>query len=162
ARRARGTGGGCNGRPAGSRASNPTGSSRQPAHSRTSAASAAWRPWRRRLRRGAPGGGPRGAGGGGGGGPAPPPPSPAPRRPPARPPRRPPPPPPPSKDALPGNVPLRTFGQLKQLFEERGKEDEPANTGAGEPASPPSSTPPAPAPTAEGESPTPEAVAPPE
>jgi uncharacterized protein len=40
-------------------------------------------------------------------------------RPPGRPPRVTPPPPPLSKDALAGNVPLRTFGQLKQLWEAR-------------------------------------------
>jgi protein Tex len=38
-------------------------------------------------------------------------------RPPSRPSRPSPPPPPLSKDALAGNVPLRTFGQLKQLWE---------------------------------------------
>ena len=72
-------------------------------------------------------------GGGGGGGdrsarfqraqvPAPPPPGPA------KPAKPAPPPPPLSKDALTGSVPLRTFGQLKQLFEARVKEpgeDEP-------------------------------------
>ena len=42
---------------------------------------------------------------------------PAPPRPPARTNRPGPPPPPLSKDALAGNVPLRTFGQLKQLWE---------------------------------------------
>jgi protein Tex len=42
-------------------------------------------------------------------------------RPPARPSRPGPPPPPLSKDALAGNVPLRTFGQLKQLWEARAE-----------------------------------------
>lgn len=46
-------------------------------------------------------------------------------RPPARPGRPGPPPPPLSKDALAGNVPLRTFGQLKQLWEARGEEPSP-------------------------------------
>ena len=43
-------------------------------------------------------------------------------RPPSRPSRPAPPPPPLSKDALAGNVPLRTFGQLKQLWEARVEE----------------------------------------
>ncbi len=45
-------------------------------------------------------------------------------RPPARPARPAPPPPPLSKDALTGSVPLRTFGQLKQLWQARGDEPE--------------------------------------
>ena len=44
--------------------------------------------------------------------------------------RRPGPPPPPlSKDALAGNVPLRTFGQLKQLWEARDRRPEPGRIG---------------------------------
>ncbi len=43
----------------------------------------------------------------------------APQRPPSRPSRPSAPPPPLSKDALAGNVPLRTFGQLKQLWQAR-------------------------------------------
>ncbi len=49
-------------------------------------------------------------------------------RPQNRPSRPAPPPPPLSKDALAGNVPLRTFGQLKQLWEAR-VEDSPDSTG---------------------------------
>ncbi|MFO0888119.1 MAG: Tex-like N-terminal domain-containing protein [Isosphaeraceae bacterium] len=45
-------------------------------------------------------------------------------RPPERPSRPAPPPPPLSKDALTGNVPLRTFGQLKQLWEARSDHPE--------------------------------------
>jgi uncharacterized protein len=47
-------------------------------------------------------------------------------RPPARPPKPAPPPPPLSKDALSGSVPLRTFGQLKQLWQARTSEGQPA------------------------------------
>jgi uncharacterized protein len=67
--------------------------------------------------------------------------------PPSRPSRPAPPPPPLSKDALTGSVPLRTFGQLKQLWEARGDEPEaaPAKPQGGE--SPP--------PTAEPSSPEP-------
>jgi protein Tex len=54
-------------------------------------------------------------------------------RPPSRPSRPSPPPPPLSKDALAGNVPLRTFGQLKQLWEAKV---EPASASGGEPAQP--------------------------
>jgi uncharacterized protein len=43
---------------------------------------------------------------------------------PPRPARPAPPPPPLSKDALTGNVPLRTFGQLKQLWQAREGDDE--------------------------------------
>ena len=91
-------------------------------------------------------------GGGGGGGdrsarfqraqvPTPPPPAPAKPNKPA------PPPPPLSKDALTGSVPLRTFGQLKQLFEARVKEpgdDEPRTddtTPHSESANPPQAEP---------------------
>jgi protein Tex len=106
-------------------------------------------------RRGGPGG--AGGGGGGGGGSNSGPSARFERAQAPRPPAKPAPPPPPlSKDALTGNVPLRTFGQLKQLFEERGKDDEP--TGDGEQANPPSSE----APAAGGESPTPESATPPE
>ncbi len=67
-------------------------------------------------------------------------------RPPARPSKPAPPPPPLSKDALSGSVPLRTFGQLKQLWQARttdGPTDEPAS--ASEPsAEPPLQTPPTP------------------
>lgn len=52
-----------------------------------------------------------------------------------------PPPPPLSKDALTGNVPLRTFGQLKQLWSSR--DDDPTSEGA--------EAPPADAPKPEGE-----------
>jgi protein Tex len=48
-----------------------------------------------------------------------------------------PPPPPLSKDALAGNVPLRTFGQLKQLWEAKvePKDESPGSAGnAPEPA----------------------------
>jgi uncharacterized protein len=57
-------------------------------------------------------------------------------RPPGRPSRSSPPPPPLSKDALAGNVPLRTFGQLKQLWEAKVEpKDEPGQPGpAHEPA----------------------------
>ncbi len=49
---------------------------------------------------------------------------------PAGPPRRPGPPPPPlSKDALAGNVPLRTFGQLKQLWQARTEGPGPDESG---------------------------------
>ncbi len=65
-------------------------------------------------------------------------------RPPARPSRPGPPPPPLSKDALAGNVPLRTFGQLKQLWEARVEEPEPQPTP--EQAQAPSPEAPAPAP----------------
>jgi uncharacterized protein len=53
-----------------------------------------------------------------------------------------PPPPPLSKEAITGSVPLRSFGQLKQLFDTRGKDDpegepekgpEPATEGPPEP-----------------------------
>ncbi len=47
-----------------------------------------------------------------------------PQRPPSRPSRPTAPPPPLSKDALAGNVPLRTFGQLKQLWQARVEEPE--------------------------------------
>jgi protein Tex len=50
-------------------------------------------------------------------------------RPPIRPSRPSPPPPPLSKDALAGNVPLRSFGQLKQLWQART--DEPPTSAAG-------------------------------
>ena len=55
-----------------------------------------------------------------------------------------PPPPPLTKDALAGNVPLRSFGQLKQLWQT--KDDEPGETPApASPAEPPASpTPPSP------------------
>ena len=57
-------------------------------------------------------------------------------RPPSRPSRPGPPPPPLSKDALAGNVPLRTFGQLKQLWEARVEGPEP-KIGSGDPPSQP-------------------------
>ncbi len=92
--------------------------------------------------RGGPGGASgmhRGPGGGRPGDRGGPPPS----RPPARPSKPSPPPPPLSKEALEGNVPLRTFGQLKQLWQARTT-DEPeptrepgptdSNAGAGESA----------------------------
>ena len=46
-----------------------------------------------------------------------------------------PPPPPLSKDALAGSVPLRSFGQLKQLWQAKVDEpgDEPSQGGSGEP-----------------------------
>jgi uncharacterized protein len=98
-----------------------------------------------RLQQGGRGGGPRRGGPGGhghgsGGGPG------GPGRveraqapkPPAKPSKPAPPPPPLSKDALTGNVPLRTFGQLKQLYEERSKpEAEPAQPATDEPPAPP-------------------------
>ena len=76
-------------------------------------------------------GGPRQGGGGGSGGAtgrferaqAP--------RPPIKPAKPAPPPPPLSKDALTGSVPLRTFGQLKQLWQAR---DEPEDGGGGPPS----------------------------
>jgi protein Tex len=56
-------------------------------------------------------------------------------RPQNRPPRRPSAPPPPlSKEALEGNVPLRTFGQLKQLWEARTDEPEDSMPGSEAPA----------------------------
>ncbi len=70
-----------------------------------------------------------------------------------RPPRRPSAPPPPlSKEALEGNVPLRTFGQLKQLWEART--DEPEDSATDPNVSAPAST------TVAYEAP-PEAAAPP-
>jgi uncharacterized protein len=63
-------------------------------------------------------------GGGPGSGPGRPERSQAPR-PPARPSKPAPPPPPLSKDALSGSVPLRTFGQLKQLWQARTSEGQP-------------------------------------
>jgi uncharacterized protein len=70
---------------------------------------------------GGPGPGPRAPHGGGPGRPerTPPP------RPSARPAKPAPPPPPLSKDALSGSVPLRTFGQLKQLWQARTSEGQP-------------------------------------
>ena len=57
-----------------------------------------------------------------------------------------PPPPPLSKDALTGSVPLRSFGQLKQLWQARdepeGSADAPATGTPAEPSSPPAETPP--------------------
>lgn len=54
-----------------------------------------------------------------------------------------PPPAPLTKEALTGSVPLRSFGQLKQLFETRNKdESEPESSPAPEaPAEPPPSPP---------------------
>ena len=75
-------------------------------------------------------------------------------RPPARPPRPAPPPPPLPKDALAGNIPLRSFGQLKQLWQARtedapteGQSQPPTETSPQEPATP--AAPDAPAPPAE-------------
>ncbi|WP_165073468.1 Tex-like N-terminal domain-containing protein [Paludisphaera rhizosphaerae] len=88
--------------------------------------------------RGGPGqgrGGPRGAGGGFGreggrfGGPRS---EPRPDYTPPRPSKPAPPPPPLSKDALTGNVPLRTFGQLKQLWQAR-EDDVPKPEGSDAP-----------------------------
>ena len=79
-----------------------------------------------------PGSGPRPLHGGPGRG--------AERTPPPRPPVRPskpaPPPPPLSKDALAGSVPLRTFGQLKQLWQARTT-DEPGGEPTEKPGEPP-------------------------
>jgi protein Tex len=59
-----------------------------------------------------------------------------------RPSRPAPPPPPLSKDALTGSVPLRTFGQLKQLWEARGDEPEAPSASASEPGhTPPAESP---------------------
>jgi uncharacterized protein len=69
-------------------------------------------------------------------------------RPPAKPAKPAPPPPPLSKDALSGSVPLRTFGQLKQLWQARVEE----NVAESEPAPEPTAT----------ETPAPESTAPPE
>jgi uncharacterized protein len=80
-----------------------------------------------------PGRGPRQGGGGQGGGQARFERAQAPRQP-TRPSRPAPPPPPLSKDALSGSVPLRTFGQLKQLYEMRAKGDEPADESEAPPA----------------------------
>jgi uncharacterized protein len=70
-----------------------------------------------------------------------------------------PPPPPLSKDALTGNVPLRTFGQLKQLWQARAEM-------ANEPAEPAPPTPepaePAPAPATEEQAPPPTPDQPPD
>jgi protein Tex len=52
-------------------------------------------------------------------------------RPPGRPSRPSPPPPPLSKDALAGNVPLRTFGQLKQLWEAKVEPKDESAPGVG-------------------------------
>jgi uncharacterized protein len=54
-------------------------------------------------------------------------------RPPTRPSRPSPPPPPLSKDALAGNVPLRSFGQLKQLWQARTDEPPTSAPGTAEP-----------------------------
>lgn len=112
---------------------------------------------------GGPGRGPRPGGGGGGGprygsggqrsggqggpgagrpGDRTPTPRPTPRPKPA------PPPPPLSKDALSGNVPLRTFGQLKQLWQARedGPDDETSPTEGA--TAPPPDVPPSPSPDA--------------
>ena len=51
-----------------------------------------------------------------------------------------PPPPPLSKEAITGSVPLRSFGQLKQLFDTRGKDETEGEAGPDSP--PPSETPP--------------------
>jgi len=94
-------------------------------------------------------GGPRGGGRFGGGRPddrATSRPAPRPTRPAA-------PPPPLSKDALTGSVPLRSFGQLKQLWEAR--DEEPSTE---KPASAPEGSTPTPAP--EGSAPAPEAAKP--
>jgi uncharacterized protein len=79
---------------------------------------------------------------------------PQPPRPPARPAKPATPPPPLSKDALSGSVPLRTFGQLKQLWQARTSEgqpaeapDKPAEAEAAETNTPAPETPPAPEPT---------------
>ena len=96
---------------------------------------------------GGPGrGGPRpgGYGGGGGGGRSGPPSRFEPRPPatvmPPKPAKPAPPPPPLSKEAITGSVPLRSFGQLKQLFDTRtGDEPEP-----GKPEGPPAEKPPEP------------------
>jgi uncharacterized protein len=81
-------------------------------------------------------GGPRpgGFGGGGGGGRGGPPNRNEPRPPatvvPPKPAKPAPPPPPLKKEEITGSVPLRTFGQLKQLFETRGKDEPEGETGA--------------------------------
>jgi uncharacterized protein len=104
--------------------------------------------------RGPGGGGPRQGAGPGRGGPRPPYGQGAPGRPqaprPAPRPSKPSPPPPPlSKDALSGTVPLRTFGQLKQLWQAREAEPEGGEGEAIPPQTPDS--PPAPeTPPAEG------------
>ena len=99
---------------------------------------------------GGPGSGPRPHHGGPGSGPGRPERTPPPR-PPARPSKPAPPPPPLSKDALAGSVPLRTFGQLKQLWQARTS-DEPTEKppeAAGPETTPPVSPPePAPEPKA--------------
>jgi uncharacterized protein len=76
-------------------------------------------------------------------------------RPPPRPPKPAPPPPPLSKEALQGNAPLRTFGQLKQLFEARTKgpdEEETPEAAPGAESLPAAETPP-PSPPSDSESP---------
>ena len=95
-------------------------------------------------------GGPRpggyGGGGGGGGGRGGPPNRFEPRPPttvvPPKPAKPAPPPPPLTKEAITGSVPLRSFGQLKQLFETRTKDDvegeSPAEPSAEAPPEPPS------------------------
>jgi protein Tex len=55
-----------------------------------------------------------------------------------------PPPPPLTKEAITGSVPLRSFGQLKQLFETRGKDEPEAGTGSAETAPSPEAPPEAP------------------
>ena len=63
-----------------------------------------------------------------------------------------PPPPPLSKDALTGSVPLRTFGQLKQLWQARTDDDVPDQPATGQAETPPPAPTPAPtAPAPQGE-----------
>jgi uncharacterized protein len=64
-------------------------------------------------------------------------------RPPAKPSKPAPPPPPLSKDALTGNVPLRTFGQLKQLWQARTEDSAPDEPHAEAAPEPPAEAPPA-------------------
>ncbi len=74
---------------------------------------------------GGPGGGSGGFGGRGGSGPGRPPERPATPLVPPKPAKPLPPPPPLSKDALTGSIPLRSFGQLKQLWQAKDDDGEP-------------------------------------
>ena len=75
-----------------------------------------------------------------GGGPGRPDRAPLPPRPPAKPAKPAPPPPPLSKAALSGSVPLRTFGQLKQLWQARTTEEIAADEAAAGLIPPPAAT----------------------
>jgi uncharacterized protein len=76
--------------------------------------------------------------------------SPPPPRPPAKPAKPAPPPPPLTKDALAGSVPLRSFGQLKQLWQARTEEPGPESDSQA-PTPAPEAPPPAEPPPAEPE-----------